>query len=80
MAKMVQIPESLFVEICKYHLLGVADAHTRQTIEDGLNDKMEAITRRDLYSKSKSAPTKEEREKYRNQYLDAAGVPAAFRR
>ncbi len=80
MGKNIQIPEELFVSLCKHHLLGVDDDHTMDQIQKGLNDKMEAITRRELYSKSKTAPTKEEREQYRAQYLDTVGMPKAFRR
>ena len=34
---------------------------------------------RDLFGKSKTAPTKEEREQARKEYLDRRGVPEGFR-
>ncbi len=43
-----------------------------QTAEDGLAD-------RELYSKYKMAPTEEEREKSRQEYLDRKGIPESFR-
>ena len=34
---------------------------------------------RDLYGKFKNAPTEEERERARKEYLDRRGVPESFR-
>ena len=34
---------------------------------------------RDLFGKSKTAPTEEEREQARKEYLDRRGVPESFR-
>ena len=39
-------------------------------IKKGLEEKMEAMVRRDLYTKYKTAPTEEEREKARQEYLE----------
>lgn len=58
-----------------------------QTAEDGLADtvkprleaKLDALVMRDLYSKYKTAPTEEEREQARKEYLDKRGVPEKFR-
>ena len=48
-------------------------------IKKGLEEKMEAMVRRDLYTKYKTAPTEEEREKARQEYLDKCGIPESFR-
>ena len=48
-------------------------------IKKGLEEKMEAMVRRDLYTKYKTAPTEEEREKYRQEYLEKKGIPESFR-
>ena len=48
-------------------------------IKKGLEEKMEAMVRRDLYTKYKTAPTEEEREKSRQEYLDRKGIPESFR-
>ena len=52
---------------------------TFQEIEKGLMDKMDAIVMRDLYSKYKTAPREEDKEKARQEYLDKRGVPDSFR-
>lgn len=77
--KSYQIPEPLLVDLILYHLDGVQDDDTARRIRDGLQAKLDALARRDLYTKSKAAPTPEEREAARQQYLDEIGIPDAFR-
>ena len=48
-------------------------------IKKGLEEKMEAMVRRDLYTKYKTAPTEEEREKARQGYLEKVGMHRSFR-
>ena len=50
-----------------------------QFIKQGLKAKLDALVMRDLYSKYKTAPTEEEREQARKEYLDKRGVPEKFR-
>ena len=75
--KMVQIPESLFVELMKYHVLGIEDSLPK--IKNGLEQKYEAMMRRELYTKSKTGETEAEREKARKAYLDKVGMHRDFR-
>ena len=75
--KQVQIPEELFVALVKYHLLEIEKFQPE--IQKGLMDKMDSITMRLLYSKYKTAPTEEEKEKARKEYLDKRGVTEYFR-
>ncbi|WP_394914920.1 complexin-2 [uncultured Robinsoniella sp.] len=75
--KQIQISEELFIALMKYHIMGVEEVRTE--IEKGLMDKMDSITMRLLYSKYKTAPTEEEKEKARKEYLDKRGVPESFR-
>lgn len=75
--KMIQIPESLFVEIMKYHVLGIEEC--LPGIKIGLEQKYEAMMRRELYTKSKTAETEEEREEARKAYLDKVGMHQDFR-
>lgn len=75
--KMVQIPESLFVELMKYHVLGIEDSLPE--IKKGLEQKYEAMMRRELYTKSKTAETEAEREEARKAYLDMVGMHQNFR-
>jgi len=42
-------------------------------------DWREAMVRRDLYTKYRTAPTEEEREKARQEYLDKVGMHRDFR-
>lgn len=75
--KSIQIPEELFIALMKYHLLDMEDVQPK--IKKGLMDKMDSITMRLLYSKYKTAPTEEEKEKARKEYLDKRGVSDSFR-
>lgn len=75
--KMIQIPESLFVELMKYHVLGIEDSLPK--IKSGLEEKYEAMIKRELYTKSKTAKTQEEREEARKAYLDKVGMHRDFR-
>lgn len=75
--KNVQIPEDLFIALMKYHLLEIEEVQPE--IKKGLMDKLDSISMRLLYSKYKIAPTEEEKEKARKEYLDKRGVPDSFR-
>ena len=75
--KQIQIPEELFILLMKYHLLDMEEVQPE--IEKGLMDKMDSIMMRLLYSKYKTAPTEEEKQKARQEYLDKRGVPDSFR-
>ena len=41
--------------------------------------KLDAMVNREVYSKFKTAPTEEEREKFRQEYLDRKGMQESFR-
>ena len=73
----IQIPEQLFMELVKFHLLDMDE--NLPSIKQGLEKKLDALVMRDLYSKYKTAPTEEEREHARKEYLDRRGVPEKFR-
>ena len=75
--KMVQIPESLFIALMKYHMLGMEDCLPE--IKSGLEEKLEAMVKRELYTKSKTAETEAEREEARKKYLDKVGMHRDFR-
>ena len=62
--KQIQIPEQLFMELVKFHLLDMEE--NLPSIKQGL----------EAY---KTAPTEEEREQARKEYLDRRGVPEKFR-
>ena len=75
--KNIQIPEELFIALMKYHLLDIEEVQPE--IKKGLMDKMDSISMRLLYSKYKTAPTEEEKQRARQEYLDKRGVPDSFR-
>ena len=75
--KNIKVPEELFIALVKYHLLDMEG--TLPEIKKGLNDKMDAIKKRDLYATYKSAQSKEEREKTRKEYQELVGMPEDFR-
>ena len=75
--KTVQIPYDLFLDLAIYHLRGEDDYE--EEICQGLEQKLDAILNRQLYSSYKTAPTEEERGQARQEYLDRRGVPQSYR-
>ena len=75
--KNVQISQELFMQLIRFHL--VEDESCEKEINQGLEKKLDAMVNREVYSKSKTAPTEEEREKFRKEYLDRRGIPENFR-
>ena len=75
--KNVQIPYALFVALVEYHL-GYDDEYDDE-IRQGLEQKLDSLVRHELYAKYKTAPTQEERENARQEYLEKRGVPDSFR-
>ena len=64
-------------ELTYYHLM--EDDNHEGEIRIGLEKKLDALVLRELYGKSKTALTEEEREKARQEYLDRRGIPNSFR-
>ena len=56
--KNVQIPQELFMKLLRYHLLD--DDSCTEEVKNGLEQK-NAMVERELYTRSKTAPTEEER-------------------
>ena len=73
----VQISQELFMQLLHFHL--VEDESYEKEIKQGLEKKLDRMVMRDLYGKFKNAPTEEERERARKEYLDRRGVPESFR-
>ena len=71
--KSVQIPYELFFQLLQYFLMDNYDGE--EIIRLGLEKKLDAMVNREVYSKSKTAPT----EKFRQEYLDRRGIPENFR-
>lgn len=75
--KNVQISSQLFFNLIRFHLLEMDEVLPE--INKDLELKIEALARRELYTKYKTAHTEEEREKARQEYLDKVGMHRDFR-
>ena len=75
--KSVQISYDLFVALVEYHL--AYDDDYAEEIHRGLEQKLDAMVRHELYAKYKTASTAEEREQARQEYLDKRGIFPDFR-
>ena len=73
----VQIPYELFLQLLQYFLMDNYDGEEK--IRLGLEQQLAAMVNREMYSKFKTAPTEEEREKFRQEYLDRKGIQESFR-
>ena len=65
------------MQLLRFHLM--EDVDYENEIKQELEKKLEQMVMRDLYGKFKTAPTEEEREQARKEYLDRRGVPESFR-
>ena len=63
--KNVQISQELFVALLHYHLSG--ENEYEEIIEQGLEQKLDAMLRHELYAQYKTAPTEEQREQARQE-------------
>ena len=52
--KNVQIPQELFMKLLRYHLLD--DDSCTEEVKNGLEQKMNAMVERELYTRSKTCP------------------------
>jgi len=76
----VTIPQSLFMDICRYMLYADdRDPDREKRIQKGLNEKLDRISEHMLYTQYKTAPTDEQKEKARQEYLDRKGIKQSFR-
>ena len=77
MQKNVQIPYDLFIALIRFHLLDLYE--DEKEIRTGLEQKLKAMSDRQLYSEYKTAETESERESARQKYLDSRGIPESYR-
>lgn len=75
--KKVQISYELFLNIVRFFLFEYYDNYG--DIKSQLEIKVDKMIKHDIYTKSKTAPSAEEREKARQEYLDKVGIPKGFR-
>lgn len=77
--KQIQIPEELFLDLIRWHLVELRDEERAERIRHELSAKLDAMARRELYEKSHNAETPEAREVARREYLDRVGIHQDFR-
>lgn len=75
--KSVAIKETLFMDLVKYFLINVREDEDRIRLE--LQEKLDALVKRELYTKYKTAKSAEKREAARREYLEKVGMPKDFR-
>lgn len=51
--KNIQIPTDLFLNLCNYHLAGIRSPEQDQRIQQGLQNKLDAVRRRSDYQKQR---------------------------
>ena len=51
--KNVQISEQLLIDLCNYHIAGIRDPYLDMRIQQGLQNKLDAVKRRADYQKQR---------------------------
>lgn len=83
--KMIQIPETLYWDLCRYHLQpdqldDIEEEELAQAIQDGLQAKLEAMQRRAAYTAYKDTRLPPEaRQEARKAYLDMVAMLPGYR-
>ena len=75
--KQVQISEDLFLSLIKYHILEYYN--DKEKIVKELQQKLDTIINRNLYTQYKTSSSEEEKEKTRQEYLNRKGIHSSFR-
>ena len=79
MGKNVQIEQELFFDLIKYFCLDDMTETRHNDISKRLEAKLDKMFKHELYTKYKTAPTEQEREQARKEYLDKVGIHKDFR-
>lgn len=83
MSNNVQISRELFVSILQYFLTPDLDEDTQRELFDFISnevdEKLDKMVARELFSKYKTATTSEQREQARKKYLDHKGIMSDWR-
>ena len=77
MSKQVQIPTTLFLKLCEY--LETADDERGTYLHQELSTKLDKIIAHEYFTRYKKSIAPEDREKYRQIYLDTKGIPKSYR-
>lgn len=76
--KNIQIPMELLVKLIRYFLLEPT-TEDADAIKAGLEKKLQAMMKRELYTQSFTAATPAEQDAARQKYLDTVGIPPSYR-
>lgn len=83
MTKTIRISSELFVKLLQYFndstLTDDELIELSNQISSELDDKLNKLVQRDLFTRYKTAQTEEQREKARIKYLDSVGIHKDFR-
>lgn len=58
--KNIQIPIELFLDLCNYHIAGIRSPGQDQRIQQGLQDKLDAVKRRSDYHRQRNTHDKKD--------------------
>lgn len=58
--KNIQIPKELFLALCNYHLVGIRSPEQDQRIQQGLQNKLDAVKRRSDYHRQRNTHDKKD--------------------
>ncbi len=77
--KTIQVSEEWFWQVVQYWEKNKPQGKLAEQIYKGIDEKLTKLRYHDLYTKSKTASSDEEKEQARQQYLDARGITESFR-
>lgn len=78
-AKNITIPESLWWDMVRYCLVEECQTEDRyRLIEKGITAKLDRMAEHEAYTKYKTAPTPQQREEARKEYLERKGIHHNF--
>lgn len=77
--KHVKIEFKAFIALVRYFCLNDHSEALYEQIRKDLEDKLDSLSKHELYTQSKTAESKQEREKARQEYLDRIGMKNSFR-
>ena len=77
--KTVQISEKLFLDLIAYFLSGDESPERNARIKSQIDEKMDRMINHLIYTQYKTDPSPEQREKFRQEYLDRVGISESFR-
>ncbi len=58
--KNIQIPTELFLDLCRHHLAGIRSPEQDQRIQQGLQNKLDAVKRRSDYRQKRDSHDKKD--------------------